>query len=124
MAGSTILCGWWMQGTVAPVLGYLAVTAETNGRLAFTLIAGMGRTMAAMTGNTLPFNYRLMLDLVPGHLGFDIRMAIEADLSRLAPDETGLFGAVGAVTDEAFTIGKRRMGSFFSLFVNQLLMAC
>lgn len=113
-----------MQSAVAPVLGYLAVTAETKGRLAFTLIAGMGRTMAAVTGNTLPFNDRLMLDLVTVHLGFDIRMAIEADLSRLVLDETGLFGTVGAVTDEAFTIGKRRMGSFFSLFINQLLMAC
>ena len=113
-----------MQSSVAPVLGYLAVTAETKGRLAFTLIAGMGGTMSAMTGNTLSFNDRLMLDLVTRHLGFDIRMAIEADLSRLVLDETGLFGAVGAVTDEAFTIGKRRMGSFFSLFVNQLLMAC
>jgi len=124
MAGSTILCGWWMQGTVAPVLGYLAVTAETNGRLAFTLIAGMGRTMAAMTGNTLPFNDRLMLDLEPGHLGFDIRMAIEADLSWFVLDETGLIGAVCAVTDEAFAFGKRRMCSFFSLLVNQMLMAC
>ena len=113
-----------MQGAIPPILGHLAVTAETNGRLAFALIAGMRRTMAAMTGNTLPCNYRLMLDLVPGHLDFDIRMAIEADLSWFVLDETGLLSAVLAVTDEAFAFSKRRMGSFFSLFVNQMLMAC
>ena len=113
-----------MQGAVPPILGHLAVTAETNGRLAFALIAGMRRTMAAMTGNTLPCNHRLMLDLVSAHLDFDIFMAIEADLSRFVLDETGLIGGVGGVTDKAFAIGKRRMGSFFSLLANQFLMAC
>ena len=113
-----------MQGAVPPILGYLAVTADTKGRLAFALIAGMRRTMAAVTGNTLPCNHRLMLDLVPAHLDFDIRMAIEADLAWFVFDEAVLLGPVRAVTDEAFALGKRRMGSFFSFFLDQVLMAC
>lgn len=98
MTGSAILCSRRMQSAVTPILSHFAMTAETKCRLAFTLICSMGRTMAAVTGNALPFCHRFMLDLVLADLGFNFRMAIEANLPRLILDEIGLIGAMRAVT--------------------------
>ena len=80
--------------------------------------------MAAMAGNTLAFNDRFMLDLLPDNFGFNLFMTIKTDLPGLVSEEIGLIGSVRAVAYYAFTIGKWRMGRFFFLFVEQFFMAC
>ena len=123
MAGVAILCCGEMQCAVLPVLGHLAVTTETKGWLAFTLITGMRRTMTAMTGNTLTFGNRFVLYLMPAHFGLNFRMTIKTDLPWLLFNEIGLVGAVTSMTYETFAFGKRRMGCFFPLFAPQRFMA-
>ena len=63
--------------------------------------------MAAVTSDTLPLCHRFMLELVAGHLSFNILMALQADLPRLTLDELVLIGAVRFMTGVAIAFGKR-----------------
>jgi hypothetical protein len=122
MAGGAIFRGGRMSRAVSPILGHLAVTTETQGRLALLLVAGMRRTMAAVAGDTLQFSRRLMLEPVSANFGLDLRMAVEAYFSRLAFDEISLIRSMRAVAVETIALGKRRMGGFFQLFPDQIIM--
>jgi hypothetical protein len=123
MAGGTVLGGGRVQGTIPPILGNLTMTAQTEGRHAFTQIRGMGRAMAAVTGHALPLGYRLVLDLFLLYVGSNVVMAAKADLPGLTFDEIGLVGAVRTVADEAVALGKGRMGGLGFLGLNQVLVA-
>jgi hypothetical protein len=78
--------------------------------------------MAAMTGYALLFSYRLMLNPVTAHLGFNLRRASETNLSRLAFDEMVLVRAMRAMTGQTIALGKRRMGGLLKPFPDQLVV--
>ena len=122
MAGGAILCGRLVQSALPPILGHLAVTAETKGRLALALIAGMRRPVAAVAGHALHRSRGLMPDLVTAQLSRDVRMAVETDLPWLVLDQISLLGGVGAVAGEAVALCKGGMGALFRPFASQILM--
>jgi hypothetical protein len=79
--------------------------------------------MSAVAGNALFISHRFMLDFIARHISFDLRMTIQADLTRLVLDKVFLIGAMRSVTGATFAPGERRMSEFFSLFRDQVLMA-
>jgi len=123
VTSGTVLRGGRMQRAVTPELGDLAMTVETKSRHAFGQITGMRRSVAVMTGHALHLGHRIMLDFVLADFGFNIRVAVEADLSRLPGDEISLIGAMGAMTHTAVTFGKWRVSGLFRSFADQVLVA-
>jgi hypothetical protein len=63
-----------------------------------------------------------MLKLVFGRFGFNLRMALQADLSGHALDELILLRAVGGMTNVAIAFSERNMGRLCRLLADQLLM--
>ena len=123
VAGGTVLGGGRMQCPIAPVLGHLAVTLQTEGRQAPFQVPGVGRAVAVMAGHALHLGGRVVLHFGLFDLGLHLRMTVETDLTRLILDEVLLIGGMGTVTGEAVPLGKGRMGRFFRLFGRQILMA-
>lgn len=123
MAGGAIFRGRRVHCAFPPILGHFAVAGQTKGRLPLFLVTGVGRAMAAMTGHALLFLGRFMLELIPTHLGFYLRMAAETNFPRLAFDEMVLIRTMRTVTSETIALGKRWVGGFFQLFPDQFIMA-
>ena len=79
--------------------------------------------MTTVTGDTLVFYHRLVLNLVSSNFGCDLGMAIQTDFSGFAFEEFILFRSMRDMADIAITFCKGRMSRLFHLLVSQLCMA-
>lgn len=122
MAGGAILAGGLVNCAVTPVLGHFTVTPKTQRRLVLDLEVGMGRTMATVTGHTLLLHHRFMLELEPGCLRFNVRMAFQTNLPGPALDQLVLVSAVRCMAGVAIAFGKREMRRLCRLLNDQPLM--
>jgi hypothetical protein len=118
-----IFPGRRMQCTVTPELGHFTVATEAKGRLVLDLVPRMGRTVSTVAEDTLLLHHRFMLVLETSRFCFDFSVTVQTDLTWLALDKLILFGTMRNVTGATITLGKRRVGSLFSLIRNECFMA-